>query len=323
MGHSHSHAHAVHDHDLPAATTSRRELAALRGALAITGVTLVAEAIGGWWTGSLALIADAGHMLIDAGALGVAWLAAWISLRPRDARRSFGYGRTQILGALANGVLLGAVSAAVGMEAVERLAVAAPSIDARPMLAIAVIGLLANIASAVLLHRAGSSNLNVRAALWHVIGDALGSVGAIGAALAILLFDLARADAIAALCIAVLLLVGALRLIRESVDVLLEGAPSHLDLAAITREVCALPGVASLHDLHIWTVGPGFPAMSAHVDLAAGADPEGVRKAVHRLLHQSYGIRHTTIQTESMPLHEIEIAGREIEIPTPARAREQ
>jgi cobalt-zinc-cadmium efflux system protein len=313
MGHSHSHSpshsnaggRAEHACETLPARGGQDAIGALRGALAITGVTLVAELIGGWWTGSLALIADAGHMLIDAGALAVAWLAAWVSLRPRDARRSFGYGRTQILGALANGVLLGAVSAGVAMEALDRLTDVPTPIDARLMLAIAVLGLLANIASAVLLHRAGSANLNVRAALWHVIGDALGSVGAIAAALAILLFDLSRADAVAALCIALLLLVGALRLIRESVDVLLEGAPPHLDLKKIQREVCALAGVASLHDLHIWTVGPGFAAMSAHVDLMAGADPEGVRRAVHRLLHQSYGIRHTTIQTECMPLHDI------------------
>ena len=281
-------------------------MAALRAAFAITATTLLAEAVGGWWTGSLALIADAGHMLVDAGALAVAWVAAWVSLRPRDPRRTFGYGRTQILGALANGVLLGAVSAGVALEAIERLAAPAAQIDARPMLAIAILGLGANLLSAALLHRTGSHNLNVRAALWHVVGDALGSAGAIAAALCILLLDLPRADAIAALGIGALLLGSAARLIRDAVDVLLEGTPRHIDLAKLTTEVCALPGVASLHDLHVWTVGPGFPAMSAHVDVRPGADPESVRKAVHRLLHQAYGVRHTTIQTESVPLHEIQ-----------------
>jgi len=296
----------VHVHAPPRGDTGSAEVRALRLALAITSITLLAEAIGGWWTGSIALIADAGHMLVDAGALTVAWAAAWISVRPRDARRSFGYGRTQILGALANGLLLGGVSVGVGVEAIERLSGPERSIAAWPMLGIAIIGLFANVASAIVLHRAGSQNLNVRAALWHVLGDALGSVGAIAAALFILFAGVGRADAIAALCIAGLLVASAYALVRDSVDVLLEATPRHLDLAEITRRACELSGVQSIHDLHIWTVGPGFLAMSAHVDLATGADPERVRRAVHQLMHQEYGIRHTTIQTESATLHDID-----------------
>jgi len=296
-----AHTHAT---DHRAGSDSHSELRALRIALLITATTLVAEAVGGWWTGSIALIADAGHMLVDAGALGVALLAGWISLRPRDARRSFGYGRTQILGALANGLLLCGVSFGVALEAIERLG-EMRTIDALPMLGIAIVGLAANLASARVLHRTHSHNLNLRATMWRMVGDALGSVGAIVAALCILVADLPRADAVAALMIAVLLIVSASRLVRDSVDILLEATPRHLDLEEIAREACALPGVVSIHDLHIWTVGPGFPAMSAHVDLAPGADPEGVRKAIHRLLHQRYGIRHTTIQTEAPLLHEI------------------
>jgi cobalt-zinc-cadmium efflux system protein len=144
-------------------------------------------------------------------------------------------------------------------------------------------------------------NLNVRAAFLHVLGDALGSLAAIAAGVALLLFDLAAADAVAALAIAGLLIVSAVRLVRESVDILLEGAPRHLDLQEVRSRVEELPGVASVHDLHIWTVSSGFLAMSAHVDLDAGADPESTRKGVHRLLHQEYAIEHTTIQTEAPP----------------------
>jgi len=289
-----------------ASDSSSGELRALRTALAITATTLVAEAIGGWWTGSIALIADAGHMLVDAGALAVAWLAAWASLLPRDSRRTFGYGRTQILGALANGLLLGGVSVGVGLEAIERLSGPPGAIAALPMLGIAIVGLVANAWSARVLHQSGSHNLNIRAALWHVIGDALGSVGAIVAALCILLADYPRADAVAAVGIALLLVASAYGLVRDSVDVLLEATPRHLDTQQIVRRACELSGVRSIHDLHIWTVGPGFLAMSAHVDLDGGADPERVRRALHQLMHQEYGIRHTTIQTESQTLHDID-----------------
>jgi cobalt-zinc-cadmium efflux system protein len=298
--HDHAHGH-VHDHALH---TSLETVGALRTAFAITASVLLIELVGGWWTGSIALIADAGHMLTDAGGLLVALLAMWASLRPRDIRRSFGYGRTQILGALANGLLLGGVSAAVGLESFERLG-AVREIRAQPMLAIALLGLSANLVTAAVLWRADPHNLNVRAARWHVIGDALGSLGAILASLAILLWDFRSADAIAGLIIAGLLIYSAYGLVRDAVDVLLEGVPRHLDLQRILREACELPGVVSIHDLHIWTVGPGFPAMSAHVDLAPGADPERVRRSLHTLLHQNYGIRHTTIQTEAPTLHEI------------------
>jgi cobalt-zinc-cadmium efflux system protein len=196
--------------------------------------------------------------------------------------------------------LLGGVSVGIAVESLERLA--APSeIDAVPMMAIAAIGLLANLASGAFLLRGSHDNLNLRAALYHVAGDALGSIAALAAGAAVLLFDFRSADALAGLAIAVLLVASAVRLVRESVEILLEGAPRHLDLDAIAREVAALPGVSRVHDLHIWTVGSGFPAMSAHVDLHAGADPEVVRRSVHRLLHQRYAIAHTTIQTESAP----------------------
>ncbi len=284
----HSHEHATDD------------VSALRGAFVITASVLVLEAVGGYLTGSVALMADAGHMLIDAGALGIALSAAWVARRPRDAHMSFGYGRAEILGALVNGTLLGGVSVAIAIEAIERLGnPSAVPVLAGPMVAIAVVGLAANLLAARLLMASSQQNLNVRAAFLHVLGDALGSIAAIAAGVALLLFDLAAADAVAALAIAAVLIVNAVRLVRESVDVLLEGTPRHLDLQEIRSEVERVAGVASVHDLHIWTVSSGFLAMSAHVDLATGADPEDTRKGVHRLLHQQYAIEHTTIQTEA------------------------
>jgi cobalt-zinc-cadmium efflux system protein len=276
----------------------RDDVSALRAAFAITVSVLLLEAVGGWLTGSVALMADAGHMLTDAGALAIALSAAWMARRPRSAQKSFGYGRAEILGALVNGILLGGVSVGIALEAFERLGNPG-SVQAAPMLAIAVVGLAANLLAARLLIGSSRENLNVRAAFLHVLGDALGSVAAIVAGLSLLLFDLRAADAVAALVIAALLVVSAVRLVRESVDVLLEGAPRHLDMDEIRAEVERVPGVISVHDLHIWTVSSGFLAMSAHVDLAPGADPEDTRKGVHRLLHQRYAVEHTTIQTEA------------------------
>ncbi len=269
-------------------------------AFSITASVLVLELVGGLLTGSVALLADAGHMLTDAGALGIAMLAAWAATQPRRPRHSFGYGRAEILAALLNGLLLGGVSVGIAIESFSRLG--EPSaVDAGPMMAIAAIGLGANVASGSFLLRHAHENLNVRAALFHVAGDALGSIAALSAGAAIWLFDFTRADAIAGLVIAALLVAGAIRLVRESVEILLEGTPRHLDLDSIAREVTSLAGVARIHDLHIWTVGSGFTAMSAHVDLQAGADAEAVRRSVHQLLHQRYAIAHTTIQTESAP----------------------
>lgn len=279
---------------------ARTNVQALRAAFVVTSLVFLLEAIGGVLTGSIALLADAGHMLTDAGALSIALFAAWISQRPRDAQKSFGYGRAEILGALANGFLLGGVSVAVALESFERLGNPQP-VAAGPMLAIAVVGLAANLVSARFLSSSAGKNLNVRAALFHVLGDALGSVAAIAAGIAMLLWDIRSADAVAALVIALLLVASAFRLVRDSVDILLEGAPGHLDLPQIAAEVRQVPGVMDIHDLHIWTVSEGFLAMSAHVDLEPGANAETVRRAVHRLLHQGYDIVHTTIQTEEAP----------------------
>lgn len=293
---AHTHAHPCAPGSSPG-TEPRGAQRELRIAFAITSTTLVLEATGGWWTRSVALLADAGHMLTDAGALGIALLGGWMAGRPRTAQKSFGYGRAEILAALVNGMLLGAVSTSIAVESIRRLATPTP-IDAGPMVAIALVGLVANLVCASFLAHGSHTNLNVRAAFFHVIGDAMGSVAAILAGVSVWLWDFLVADAVAGLAIAGLLVVSAVRLVRDSVDILLEAAPRNLDVKAIAAEMAALPGVRAVHDLHIWTVTSGFPAMSAHVDIEPGADPAAVRRALHQLLHQRYEIEHTTIQTE-------------------------
>lgn len=296
--HSHRHGSAASHHPRPRGASN---VGALRAAFAITTVVLLIEAIGGFLTGSIALIADAGHMLTDAGALGIALFAAWLAARPPDSRRSFGYGRAEVLAALANGFLLGGVSVGIVLEAIDRLRHPG-EVQAAPMLAIAIVGLFANLASAWILSRSDRDNLNIRAALAHVLGDALGSVSAIIAACSILFFGFRSADAIAALVIACLLVLAALRVVRDSVDILLEGAPRHLDLEKIALEMQAVEGVTSVHDLHIWTVNSRFLAMSAHVDLEQGTNADATQRTLHRLLHHRYQIAHTTIQTEAPEL---------------------
>ncbi len=285
-----------HDHGGHEASSRSR----LRAALAITATIFILELVGGVITGSIALLADAGHMLTDVGALTVALFAAYLASRPRDAQMSFGYGRVEILAALGNGVLLGGVSVAILFESLERLW-EPRSIDPLPMITIAVIGLAANLVSAKILQPAAHRNLNTKAALFHVIGDALGSVAAIVAGLSIWLWNWTPADALAGLVIALLVVGSAVHLVRESIGILLDGVPRHLNLQEIAKEVVDIAGIKAVHDLHIWTVSSGFFSMSAHVDLVSGADAEAARRQVHQLLHQKYGIVHTTIQTEAAP----------------------
>jgi cobalt-zinc-cadmium efflux system protein len=291
--------HHVHSHESLQPERSRASRG-LRAAFVLTTAVMLLESVGGWLTGSVALLADAGHMLTDAGGLGIALFAAWVSARPHDAQMSFGYGRAEVLAALVNGALLGGVSVGVGLESIERLRDPRP-IAAGPMIAIACLGLAANLLSARWLAGSARQNLNVRAALAHVLGDALGSVAALTAGITVALGGWAGTDALAGLAIGALLIVSAARLIRDSVNVLLERVPAHLDLRRIAVEIRQLPGVADVHDLHIWTVSSGFLAMSGHVDVERDANSDAVRELVHELLHQRYAIAHTTIQTERVP----------------------
>jgi cobalt-zinc-cadmium efflux system protein len=291
----------------PSADSRRGEdRRALRRALVITGSFLAIEVAGGLASGSLALLADAGHLATDLASLALALFALHLSERGPTAQKTFGYRRTEILAALANGTALGAVAVFIAIEAVGRFG-NPPPVKTGLMLAVAVAGLGANLVAAAALYQGREHSLNLRAAFQHVASDALGSVGAIVAGLAIALFGWTLADPIVALVIAGLILVSAARLVRESVDVLMEATPSHVDVVELERAICAVPGVLSVHDLHVWTLTSGYHAMSAHVDVRAGVDAHGVLHPLSDLALRRFAIEHTTFQLEERPpLLEIE-----------------
>lgn len=272
---------------------------ALSLALGLTASFMVVEVAVGVWSGSLALLADAGHMLADAGALVLAIVAQHFADKPRTDRSTFGLRRAEVLAAFVNGIALSFVAVVIIKEAIERW-LAPVAIHGQPMLATAVGGLLVNLLVAWLLMR-GQSNLNVRAALAHVLTDALGSVAAILAALAVLLWGLTRADPLLSGLIALLVAFSGWRVLRETTTILLEGAPEHLDVAAIERAIAACSGVASVHDLHVWRISERFDALTAHVTLARGHHGTDVCRQVAECLKSQFGLGHVTIQPESPP----------------------
>lgn len=272
----------------------------------VTVVFLVVEIVGGWLAGSLALLADAGHMGTDFAALALALFALHMAERPPTPEKTFGYRRTEILAALINGVVLVVVSLYVVVEAVGRLS-QPPHVEADLMLAVATAGLVANAVVAALLFRGRSHSLNLRGAFLHVVGDVLGSLGAIFAALAMRLGGWMAADSVVAMGIAVLILFSAWRLVRESVDVLMEATPGHVDWNALDEAIRSVPGVVDVHDLHVWTVTSGYHALSAHVDVAEAVDSHAVLHQLSHLAAQRFGIEHTTFQLEPRaPLLKIE-----------------
>ena len=269
---------------------------ALGWALGLTIVIAVAEVGGGLLSHSLALLADAWHMVTDAGALALSLFALWIAQRPATAEKSFGYYRLEILAALFNGALLIAITVWIVAEALGRLRRPHP-IDSVLMLAVAAVGLAANVWAVVMLHRARNENLNARAAYLHILGDTVGSVGAIAAAGIILTTGWLPADALISMGIAVLILVSAVRLVSESVDILLEGAPQHVSLVDLRQAIGAVPGVTDVHDLHVWTLSNGIVAMSGH---ATVPDPAGQQAALVEICRRvrTFGIHHVTVQIE-------------------------
>jgi len=269
---------------------------ALGWALGLTIVIAVAEVGGGLLSHSLALLADAWHMVTDAGALALSLFALWIAQRPATAEKSFGYYRLEILAALFNGALLIAITVWIVAEALGRLRRPHP-IDSVLMLAVAAVGLAANVWAVLMLHRARNENLNARAAYLHILGDTVGSVGAIAAAGIILTTGWLPADALISMGIAVLILVSAVRLVSESVDILLEGAPQHVSLVDLRQAIGAVPGVADVHDLHVWTLSNGIVAMSGH---ATVPDPAGQQAALVEICRRvrTFGIHHVTVQIE-------------------------
>jgi len=254
------------------------------------------ELVAGLVSGSLALVADAGHMLTDVGALGLSLFTAMLARRPADLRRTYGYLRWEILAALVNGAALFGLAAWVVVEAVGRIAQPRP-IQTGIFLLVAAVGLLVNLASLRVLHGTHHGSLNVRAAYLHVLGDALGSLGALGAAVLIRLTGWTVADPIVSILLSLLILAGAWRLLKESTDILLEAVPAHLSLEEVRRRMLEVGGVRTVHDLHVWTVTSGVVAMSGHAVVPdLGEHPKallGLRKALTGL-----GIGHATIQLE-------------------------
>ncbi len=288
---AHAHAHA-HPHD--ARAHDRRRLALV---LVLSTFYLFAELAGGLVTGSLALLADAGHMLADVGALALALFAFWLADRPASAARTFGWRRFEILAALANGLVLGIVALGVAFEAVERLSAPRPVLGLAAF-AIASGGLAVNLIGMLLLRHGRERSLNLRGAWLHLLGDALGSVAAMAAGLAIWAFDWRAADPLASLAIAGLVLRSAWSLLRETVDVLLEAAPRHLDVDELRAALLAEAGVASVHDLHVWTITSGMVSLSCHVHCTADADGHAVLVRLQDLLRQRFDVHHATLQIE-------------------------
>jgi cobalt-zinc-cadmium efflux system protein len=301
--HEHLHGggdHGGHGHDHGQA--SKRALAIVF--VLITGF-MVVEVAGGLLTGSLALLADAGHMLSDSASLGLALFAAWLAGRPPTPNRSFGYKRAEILAALANGVTLVAVSVWIFFEAYRRLQ-EPPEILGGWMLVVAVVGLAVNLVGALILSRSGGESLNVEGALRHVIADVLGSVAAIVAALIILLTGWRYADPLISVFIALLILGSSWKLLRDSVGILLEQAPRGLDVNEVGERMVALPGVEEVHDLHVWMITSGFPALSAHVLVAGDDDCHERRRELEQVLYRDFGIEHTTLQVDHVGDHAAE-----------------
>ena len=289
---SHDHAPSVDS------TATGRHLSRLIWTLGLTGSFMVVEVIGGLWTGSLALLADAGHMLTDVGGLLLSLLAAWFVKKPPTAANTYGYYRMEILAALANGIVLFGVAGIILYEAYRRLW-SPPEILAGPMLGIAVFGLGVNLAAMWLLHGGAGESLNLRGAYLEVLGDALASVGVIVAAVVIRTTGFVLADPIISAAIGFFILPRTWGLMRQAVHILMEGVPPHLNPAEIEAAMRAAHGVRAVHDLHVWTLTSGRDALSAHVLVEDLADGQHVLGDLRALLQERFAIEHVTIQLES------------------------
>ncbi len=284
----HDHAHDVRD------VPSER----LRAALALTALFLVVEAVGGYFTRSLALLSDAGHMLADTGALAIALAARVVARKPRSALRTFGYRRAEVLAALINALVLSVGAVVIVYEALERWR-SPRAVVAGPMLVIAAIGLCVNLLSAWILSRGRDGHdTNTRAALAHVLSDALGSVGAIVAAALVLTFGWMRADAVISLGIAALVAIASVQLLRQAGHVLMEGVPHGLSLVELEKTVRETEGVHSMHDLHAWRIADGFDAAMVHVVVAHEHEAVAVAQRVAERVRERHGIAHVTVQPE-------------------------
>ena len=293
------HAHHHHNHGRAG---NRRRMAI---ALAINLVLLVAGVVGALVFGSVALLADAGHVLSDVGAIALGLLAAAMAARPARGRRTFGLHRGEILAALVNGLLLVAIAVLVFTEAIGRLS-DPPSIEAGGVLAVGLIGLAGNAAATMVLLAGDRKDLNLEGVLRHSAADALGSLGVVISAVIVLATDWRYADPIAGLAIGLLVLAGSWGLVRDAFDVLMEAAPAGVDVEEVGRAMAAVPGVREVHDLHVWAVTAGFPALAAHVRTDPTEDVDQVRARVEAVLHERFEIHHTTLQMMAERLLSIE-----------------
>jgi cobalt-zinc-cadmium efflux system protein len=281
-------------HGHSAGTSNTR---ALGLALGLTGSFLIVEVVAGLWTGSLALISDAAHMLTDTAGLAIALAGVKIGERPADSQRTFGYKRFEILAAAFNAVLLLAVGIYILYEGYQRLA-NPEDIQSQVMMGVAAVGLVINLISMRMLSAGKDSSLNVKGAYLEVWSDMLGSIGVIAAAALIWLTGWVWVDAIVAIAIGLWVLPRTWALLKETVNVLLEGVPEGIDADAVAKALASLPGVTGLHDLHIWAITSGVPSLSAHIVLTPGADGDTIRDAAVKMLDEKFEIEHITLQVE-------------------------
>ena len=296
MGNDHDHG-AGHDHSHGAGAYRDADRKALKIAAVLTAGFMLVEVAGGLITGSLALLADAGHMLSDSFSLVLALFAVSLAARPATSRRTFGFKRAEILAALVNGLLLALVSIWVVVEAIRRLGDPV-EVLAGGMLTVAIIGLGVNLLAAWVLYRSSGESLNVKAALRHVLADLAGSVGVIVAAVVIMLTGWEAADPIISILISLLIVASAWSILRDSVDVLLEAVPRGLDAEKIGMAMASVPEVEQVHDLHVWEITSGFPSLSAHVLVGKDSDCHAARAEIEAVLHDEFEIDHVTLQVE-------------------------
>ncbi len=271
--------------------------AALLGALVLTAGFCAVEGLAGWWTNSLALLSDAGHMLSDVGALSIALLASWLAQRPPTETKTFGYHRVEIVAAFINGLAMWLVVGFVWHEAYRRLW-SPLTVWAEGVIPVALAGLAVNATVLWVLHRSAGANLNVRAAMLHVVGDALGSVSALAAGITIYVYGWTWADALASFCIGTLILVSSWAIVRESLDILMMGTPRELSLTEIENTLRQLPGVVEVHDLHVWTMTSGMYELTAHLVVQNSVEHRPLLERVQRVLCERFGIAHITVQLD-------------------------
>lgn len=293
--HAHTHAHGHGHSHAPAGVSGRTMGAAVAATVAFT----VAEALAGWFGHSLALLSDAAHNLTDAAALGFSWYALWIANKPSDRGMTFGYHRVGVLAALANGVSLVAIALLIGWEAVVRIRFPVTS-EGGLMIGVAAAAIVLNLAIGLWLNRSARSDINIRSAALHMLGDAVAAFGVVIAGVLVALRGTTLADPIVSLLIAAFILLSSYGMLRETATVLLEGTPAGTDMPAVAAAITGIDGVLDVHDLHVWMVGPGVIACSCHIVVAEQSVREGqqVLRAVVHAVERRFGITHTTVQVE-------------------------